>query len=176
VYLHHRVHLTSSGEDVGGNHSDSSNSGGIITHSNTLTSTSREQLDVPRYTKLLLLAAFLASHIRASGDRQLFGSGSTTRRVRGHTREKRLTLVEPRAFPVERMLAIFFNLTADWGERVPNTAELYFQICSLVRINLLDRVSAPDRLSGVKLKANIDTQFATHLAAGINFPLHDYIV
>jgi len=161
VYMHHRVRLDSSGEQEGD-------------PSSSVSSASNQHFDMPRYTKLLLLAAFLASHIRASGDRQLFGSDSTTRR-RGNTREKRLTLVEPRAFPVERMLAIFFNLTADWGERVPNTAELYFQISNLVRINLLDRVSAADRLGGVKLKANIDTQFATQLATGINFPLHDYI-
>ncbi|KAJ2762933.1 hypothetical protein IWQ56_004945, partial [Coemansia nantahalensis] len=141
-----------------------------------------DALDLPYYTKFLLVAAFLASYNPARLDAQYFsrGKGQAKRRRRGQQRaapdstggDNRQQLLGPKSFGIERMLAIFYSIIA---EPVDSSVDVQIQIASLVTLRLLSRTSAGDRLDGVKCKCNVGLESIRAIARSVRFEIDRYL-
>ncbi|KAJ3150469.1 Origin recognition complex subunit 5 [Geranomyces michiganensis] len=145
-------------------------------------------MDLPYYTKFLIIASFLASYNPPRLDVRFFAkdrSDETTRRKGGKGRTGRVQkeggkmrqqLLGPKAFPVERMLAIFYSILPD---EIDSTVDIQMQIASLTTLRLLVRVTAPDRLDGVKCKCNASCDFVKAIGRSVRFDvgqyLHDFV-
>ncbi|TPX60910.1 hypothetical protein PhCBS80983_g01469 [Powellomyces hirtus] len=145
-------------------------------------------VDLPYYTKFLVIAAFLASYNPARLDVRFFSkdrSDEVKRRKGGKGRSRGLVnegghmrqqLLGPKSFPVERMLAIFYSILPD---EIEGTTDIQMQIASLMTLRILLRVTTPDRLDGMKCKCNASYEFVQQLGKSVRFDvsqyLHDFI-
>ncbi|KAJ2805082.1 hypothetical protein H4R20_002236, partial [Coemansia guatemalensis] len=138
-----------------------------------------EGLDLPYYTKFLLIAAFLASYNPSRLDAQYFsrGKGPTKRRTKVLTQDSlggkdRQQLLGPKAFAIERMLAIFYSIIV---EPVDSSVDVQIQIASLVTLRLLTKVSAGDRLDGIKCKCNVSLETIRGISRSVRFEIDRFL-
>ncbi|KAJ2782951.1 hypothetical protein H4R18_001967 [Coemansia javaensis] len=143
-----------------------------------------DALDLPYYTKFLLIAAFLASYNPTRLDAQYFargpqqGAGGRRGRRRGPAPKdatgggSRQQLLGPRAFAIERMLAIFYSIIA---EPVDSSVDVQIQIASLITLRLLSRASAGDRLDGVKCKCNVGLETIRAISRSVRFEVDRFL-
>ncbi|CAG8526256.1 8908_t:CDS:2 [Paraglomus brasilianum] len=92
------------------------------------------RIEVPYYTKFLLIAAFLASYNPPRLDQRYFvksNEGRVTKRKRKSNKAEksngkpRQQLLGPKSFPIERMLAIFYSILP---ERIEGTVDIHMQV------------------------------------------------
>ncbi|XKL61020.1 hypothetical protein PGB90_008077 [Kerria lacca] len=95
-------------------------------------------LDLPYTTKYLLLAAYLASFIPSKYDRKFFCKKSFKKKQKkfsASTPHAEITsLVAPKSFPIDRLLAIYFAII---HEHSNVSANLLSQLTSLVELKLV---------------------------------------
>lgn len=96
--------------------------GAFLSHTRA---TGKADFDLPYYTKFLLIACYLASYNPAKFDLRYFAKGREERKKKkgGGTKKgkadnnaggkMRQQLLGPKAFPMERMLAIFYSIIDD---------------------------------------------------------------
>ncbi|KAJ2999847.1 Origin recognition complex subunit 5 [Globomyces sp. JEL0801] len=78
-----------------------------------------KRMDLPHYTKFLVMASFLASYNPARLDKRFFtrgGEGKTRVGKKGGVNngsKLRQQLLGPKSFTVERMIAIFYSIIDD---------------------------------------------------------------
>jgi origin recognition complex subunit 5 len=157
------------------------------TSSPTSTSNAHQWVDLPYYTRFLLIASYLASYNPPRFDVRYFAK-STNESVRkkkgGGTRKSgakvdklggkmRQQLLGPKAFPVERMLAIFYSIIDD--DDLEDTVDIQLQITSLTTLRLLVRTTAMDRLDGAKYKCNVNFEFVRQAARSVKFEIDKYL-
>jgi origin recognition complex subunit 5 len=96
----------------------------------------RAEFELPHYTKFLLIASYLASYNPPRFDVRYFAKASEERKKKkgGGTRKGRVDklggkmrqqLLGPKAFPVERMLAIFYSIIE---EPLEDTIDIQSQV------------------------------------------------
>ncbi|KAH7909749.1 OPT oligopeptide transporter protein-domain-containing protein [Hygrophoropsis aurantiaca] len=133
---------------------------------------------LPRMSKFILVAAFLASTNPAKSDMRMFGRGADEakkRRRKGGSPKKSKgqsavakvpqRLLGPAAFPLDRLLAILgslleendvetrpyapeYQLSGEYSEMEVGRVHVYAAISELTAMRSLHRTSAPDRLDG----------------------------
>ncbi|KAI9494954.1 origin recognition complex subunit 5 C-terminus-domain-containing protein [Zychaea mexicana] len=141
------------------------------------------EFDLPYYTKFLLLSSYLASYNPARYDVRYFSKmGETRARKKGGGTRKgkadqgggkmRPQLLGPKAFPVERMLAIFYSIIDDTLE---DSIDVQTQITSLTTLRLLVRANNMDRLDGAKFKCNVSFEFIRAVANSVRFEIDKYL-
>ncbi|KAJ1836576.1 hypothetical protein IWW55_002159 [Coemansia sp. RSA 2706] len=141
---------------------------------------SSEGLDLPYYTKFLLIAAFLASYNPTRLDAQYFSRAKapTKRRTKGAAAQNaqdakdRQQLLGPKSFGIERMLAIFYSIIV---EPVDSSVDVQIQIASLVTLRLLTKTSAGDRLDGIKCKCNVSLESIRAISQSVRFDVERYL-
>lgn len=140
-------------------------------------------VELPYYTRFLLIAAYLASYNPPRFDVRYFakttnehnkkkrggGARKTVDKTGGKMRQQ---LLGPKAFPVERMLAIFYSILDDTLE---DTIDIQLQITSLTTLRLLVRTTAMDRLDGAKYKCNVNFEFIRTVAKSVRFEVDKYL-
>jgi origin recognition complex subunit 5 len=90
-------------------------------------------IELPKLTKYLVIAAYLASYNPPRLDARFFTRGGDARKSVGkkggvhNGSKKRTQLLGPRTFPLERMLAIFFSIVND---DIKSTFDIHSQVCS----------------------------------------------
>ncbi|KAI9505323.1 hypothetical protein GGI25_003647 [Coemansia spiralis] len=138
-----------------------------------------ETLDLPYYTKFLLIAAFLASYNPARLDAQYFSrSKGPSKRRKGAKADDALggkdrqQLLGPKAFAIERMLAIFYSIIA---EPVDSSVDVQIQIASLVTLRLLTKASSGDRLDGIKCKCNVSLEAIRAISRSVKFDIDRFL-
>ena len=158
--------------------------------------------DLPHYSKLLLCAAYLASHNPARLDATFFlkASDPKKRRRRGGVRKQAGTrkvqiqrrLMGAQAFPIERLLAIFPVIataaTATTGtttitaaaatQQLGGSVDIQAQIATLTALRLLARTSsaALDPLDGVaKWKVNVGWEYIRGIARSVKLDIEDFM-
>ncbi|KAJ2373618.1 hypothetical protein IW150_003535 [Coemansia sp. RSA 2607] len=138
-------------------------------------------MELPYYTKFLLVAGFLASYNPSRLDMQYFARGrdpSAKGRKRKRQAEdalggqKRQQLVGPRAFAIERLLAIFYSIVA---EAVDSSVDVQVQIASLVTLRLFTRTSSGDRLDGVKCRCNVGLETIRAISRSVQFEVDRFL-
>lgn len=78
----------------------------------------------------------------------------------------------PKAFPLDRLIAIFFSIL---GEDLEPNAGLLTQISSLVSLNLLAKVSADDQIDVAKYKCLATVDFIKSITENLEFQLDQYL-
>ncbi|KAJ3208119.1 Origin recognition complex subunit 5 [Entophlyctis luteolus] len=140
-------------------------------------------MDLPYNTVLLLLASFIASYNPKGLDMRFFARASEKRVRKGagglrRTSTKlRQQLLGPKAFPLERMLAIFYRIKEDTRveAEMESLVDIQMQVSSLVSKGLLLRIGNAGRIDEVKCKVNIGLEMAYGLAARLRFDLGKYL-
>ncbi|KAI8647290.1 origin recognition complex subunit 5 [Parasitella parasitica] len=141
------------------------------------------EVELPYYTRFLLIAAYLASYNPPRFDVRYFAKSTNehSKKKRGGGSRKaadklggkmRQQLLGPKAFPVERMLAIFYSILDDTLE---DTVDIQLQITSLTTLRLLVRTTGMDRLDGAKYKCNVNFEFIKTVAKTVRFEVDKYL-
>ena len=143
--------------------------------SQSVSNVSRITVELPFYSKFLLIAAFLASYNPAKSDKRFFQKHhgkqrKTSSSIRAKERMNS-QLTGPKTFPLERLLAIFYNIV---DERVNPTASIYSQLSSLVNLHLLTAMGM-DMMDQPKYRCNIGLDFVRTIARPLQFDVYKYL-
>lgn len=144
----------------------------------------KAEIELPYYTKFLLIATYLASYNPPKFDVRYFAKINEERKKKkgGGTRKTgrvdklggkmRQQLLGPKVFPVERMLAIFYSII---DEQIDDTIDIQLQITSLTTLRLLVRATSVDKLDGAKYKSNVNFEFIKAVAKSVRFEIDRYL-
>ena len=145
---------------------------------------SRLSVELPFLTKFLLIAAYIASYNPVKSDKRFFMKhhGKFKKRVRqsaslaAHKRSSQL--LGPKAFPLDRMLAIFFVIVDITEEKLRcrggPSADILSQVSSLVSLNLLTHIESAG-LDTPKYKCNVGLDFIRLVSKNVRFEIHKYL-
>ncbi|KAI1888401.1 hypothetical protein AGOR_G00184770 [Albula goreensis] len=134
-----------------------------------------DHVELPYYSKFLLIAAYLASYNPARTDRRFFlkhhGKIKKTNFLKKHEKTSN-HLLGPKPFPLDRLLAIFYSVV---DSRVAPTASVFSQISSLVTLQLLSQVSHDDQLDAPKYKCTVSLDFIRAISRTVGFDIVRYL-
>lgn len=132
-------------------------------------------IELPYYSKFLLIAAYLASFNPARTDRRFFlkshGKIKKTNFLKKHEKTSN-HLLGPKPFPLDRLLAIFYSVV---DSRVAPTASIFSQISSLVTLQLLSQVGHDDQLDSPKYKCAVSLDFILAISRTVSFDVVKYL-
>ncbi|XP_017667061.1 PREDICTED: origin recognition complex subunit 5 isoform X2 [Lepidothrix coronata] len=132
-------------------------------------------VELPYYSKFLLIAAYLASYNPVRTDKRLFlkhhGKMKKTNFMKKHEKTSN-HLLGPKPFPLDRLLAILYSIV---DKRVAPTANIFSQITSLVTLQLLSMVGQNDQLEGPRYKCTVSLDFIRAVARTVNFDIIKYL-
>ncbi|XP_043353287.1 origin recognition complex subunit 5 isoform X3 [Dermochelys coriacea] len=132
-------------------------------------------VELPYYSKFLLIAAYLASYNPARTDKRFFlkhhGKIKKTNFLKKHEKTSN-HLLGPKPFPLDRLLAILYSIV---DNKVAPTANIFSQITSLVTLQLLTLVGHDDKLDGPKYKCTVSLDFIRAIARTVNFDIIKYL-
>lgn len=135
---------------------------------------SRCYLELPFYSKYLLIASYLASYNPAKSDRRFFSKRCD--KIKGSIKKKNERksnhLLGPKIFTMDRLLAIFYSIVEG---RVASSANLFMQISSLVTLHLLTQVSSDDPLELPKYKCLVSLDTIKSISRTVNFEILRYL-
>ncbi|XP_054609267.1 origin recognition complex subunit 5 [Dunckerocampus dactyliophorus] len=133
-------------------------------------------VELPYYSKFLLIAAYLASYNPARTDKRFFVKHhGKIRKAKNFLKKNEKTsnhLLGPKPFPLDRLLAIFYSVV---DSRVAPTASIFSQISSLVTLQLLTQVSHDDQLDAPKYKCAVSMDFICAISRTVNFDIVKYL-
>ncbi|XP_071485936.1 origin recognition complex subunit 5-like [Diadema antillarum] len=135
----------------------------------------RAQVELPFYSKFLLIAAYLASYNPAKSDRRFFAKHHGKIKKSAKVSKKKETsnqLLGPKAFPLDRLMAIFYSIV---DARVAPSANIFSQISSLVTLQLLSHVGHDDQLDVPKYKCTVSLDFIRSISRTVNFDIIRYL-
>lgn len=137
----------------------------------------RIHVELPFHSKFLLIASYLASYNPAKSDKRFFMKhhGSVKKRAPTKRSKEKLSsqLTGPKAFTLDRMMAIFYSIVED---DVRPSANISSQISTLVSLQFLTQVGGNDMLDCPKYKCIIGLDFVAQLAKQVQFEIHRYLV
>ncbi|XP_076184380.1 origin recognition complex subunit 5 isoform X3 [Aptenodytes patagonicus] len=132
-------------------------------------------MELPYYSKFLLIAAYLASYNPVRTDKRFFlkhhGKIRKTNFMKKHEKTSN-HLLGPKPFPLDRLLAILYSIV---DIRVAPTANIFSQITSLVTLQLLSMVGHNDQLDGPRYKCTVSLDFIRAIARTVNFDIIKYL-
>uniref|UniRef100_A0A6Q2X9B7 Origin recognition complex subunit 5 n=1 Tax=Esox lucius TaxID=8010 RepID=A0A6Q2X9B7_ESOLU len=132
-------------------------------------------VELPYYSKFLLIAAYLASYNPARTDRRFFlkhhGKIKKTNFLKKHEKTSN-HLLGPKPFALDRLLAIFYSVV---DSRVAPSASVFSQISSLVTLQLLSQVGHNDQLDAPKYKCAVSLDFILAISRTVSFDIVKYL-
>lgn len=142
------------------------------------TKTFAQSFELPYYTKYLLIAAYLASYNPSKEDKRLFMKNHGKRRKRlqevrakAKISEKLNTQLGPKAFTLDRLLAIFYAILE---HKIGLTSNLLSQIATLVELKLISGSKEID-LDSAKYKCIVGYDFISAVAQTVGFNVKKYL-
>lgn len=137
---------------------------------------SRNHVELPYYSKYLLIAAYLASYNPAKTDRRFFAkhSGKVKKRAKLIKKHERTSnhMLGPKQFPMDRLMAIFFSIVEG---KVAPTANVFMQISSLVSLTMLGQVAGDDQIDTPKYKCLVSLEFIKSVSRTVGFDVVRYL-
>ncbi|GLB40919.1 putative origin recognition complex (ORC) subunit 5 C-terminus [Lyophyllum shimeji] len=156
---------------------------------------------LPRMSKFILVAAFLASTNPAKSDLRMFGRGLDEKKRKRRSRKTMKSgqakvpqrLLGPLAFPLDRLLAILgalleendaetrlpapeYTIPGEYTDVETSRVGIYSAIMELAAMRLLHRTSPGDRIDGPpSFKCGISYDVALALARQLAIPLNDLL-
>jgi origin recognition complex subunit 5 len=149
---------------------------------------------LPLFSRLLLISAYICSYTPSRHDESLFLKQSLKKRKRGggtaKTPSKRQTknrkisgkLLGPQSFVLERLLAVFQVVRLDAGVGGPGVvssgADIYMAIATLASLRLVTKGSqGGDPLDGgTKWRVNVGWEVARSMARSVKVELEDFLL
>ncbi|XP_060574504.1 origin recognition complex subunit 5-like [Ruditapes philippinarum] len=136
----------------------------------------KSHVELPFYSKYLLIAAYLASYNPAKSDRKFFAkhSGKGSRKSQQSKKSERTSnhMLGPKPFPLDRLMAIFYSIV---DARVTPTANIFMQVTSLVSLHLLGHAVGEDQIEQPKYKCLVSLDFIKSIARTVNFDVLRYL-
>lgn len=138
---------------------------------------SKAQVELPYYSKYLLIAAYLASYNPVKSDKRFFVKlSSKTKKSKAmqkkNTERTSNHILGPKPFPLDRMMAIFYSIVEG---KVATTANIFMQVSSLVSLHLLGHASGEDQIDTPKYKCLVSLDFIRSIARTVNFDVMRYL-
>ncbi|KAG6868402.1 hypothetical protein C0993_003638 [Termitomyces sp. T159_Od127] len=156
-------------------------------------------LTLPRMSKFILVAAFLASTNPAKSDIRMFGRGLDEKKRKRRARKMTKSgptkipqrLLGPVAFPLDRLLAILgalleendvetrlpapeFTIPGEYTDMEISRVAVYSAVMELTSMRLIHRTTPGDRIDGPpSFKCGISYDVALVLAKQLSIPLND---
>ncbi|EGD77249.1 hypothetical protein PTSG_12709 [Salpingoeca rosetta] len=141
------------------------------------------KLELPYFAKVLILAAFLASHNPARSDLAIFSKrqrklskqrGRSKRKAarRADTTAKFRLPTSPSTFPLSRLFAIFYSLM---DEETDLTADVYSHVKSLLSLRLLTRTTTDDNFDSAKFKCTMAAEDVIALGRSVEIDVVSYL-
>eukprot|EP00092_Neocalanus_flemingeri_P000784 GFUD01000835.1.p1 GENE.GFUD01000835.1~~GFUD01000835.1.p1 ORF type:complete len:445 (+),score=118.05 GFUD01000835.1:59-1393(+) len=141
----------------------------------TIANVNRITIELPFYSKFILISAFLASYNPAKSDKRFFVKhhGKQRKTLTSMKSKEKLNsqLTGPKPFPLERLLAIFYNIVE---EQVNPTANIYSQVTSLVKLQLLSAIGL-DMMDQPRYRCNVSLDFVRTVAKTVQFDIYKYL-
>jgi origin recognition complex subunit 5 len=144
------------------------------------------RIELPKLTKYLVIASFLASYNPARLDSRFFTKGGEGKKKVGkkgsiyNGSKKRQQLLGPKSFPLERMLAIFYSIVNE--NDIKSTFDIHtqafhflIQISTCFSLRLIIRLTSMNQLDTVKCKSNVSFAFVKDLGSTIDFEVSKYL-
>ncbi|KAK3579067.1 hypothetical protein CHS0354_029927 [Potamilus streckersoni] len=136
----------------------------------------RCHVELPYYSKYLLIAAYLASYNPAKTDKRFFAKHSEKKSKKTLQKKKHERasnhMLGPKPFPLDRLMAIFYSIVEG---KVAPTANIFMQITSLVSLHMLAQVAGDDQIETPKYKCLISLDFIKSVARTVNFDVVKYL-
>lgn len=137
----------------------------------------RLHVELPFHSKYLLIASYLASYNPAKSDKRFFVKhhGKQRKTKAGIAAKERAVssqLTGPKAFPLDRLMAIFYSVV---DEEVAPSANIQGQIASLVTLQFLMSVGSDDCLDMPKFKCNVGLEFISQMSRQVGFEVQRYL-
>lgn len=138
---------------------------------------SRSHVELPYYSKFLLIASYLASYNPAKTDKRFFAknAGKLSKQAKQLMKKQERAsnhMLGPKPFALDRMMAIFYSIVEG---RVAPTANIFMQISSLVSLNLLGQVASDDQIDSPKYKCLVSLDFIKSVSRTVNFEVMRYL-
>ncbi|KAL8587138.1 hypothetical protein ACOMHN_026106 [Nucella lapillus] len=137
---------------------------------------SRNHVELPYYSKYLLVAAYLASYNPVVSDKRFFckKSARISKRSKLMKKYERASnhLLGPKPFPLDRMLAIFYSIVE---EKIAPSAIIFSQISSLVSLHLLGQTCSDSQIEMPRYKCLVSLDFIRSVARTISFDVMKYL-
>lgn len=138
----------------------------------------KAQVELPFYSKYLLLAAYFASYNPATTDRRFFtkkGGSKMSKRAKrsakaAQNQDKKFQ--GPKPFQLDRLMAIFYSITEGGAN---SSANILSQLSSLVTLQLLGKVSSDDQIDLPKYKCLVSFDFAASIAKQVELDMGHYL-
>ncbi|GAB6029105.1 Origin recognition complex subunit 5 [Chamberlinius hualienensis] len=135
------------------------------------------RVELPFYSKYLLIAAYLASYNPAKLDKQYFlkKHDKVTKRMKLNAMKKKSVsfhLLGPKPFPLERLIAIFCSITDDDSAL---SLPILSQISSLISLNFLQKIGNKDVFDSPKFKCLISLEVVRNIARSVEFSIDRYL-
>ena len=135
----------------------------------------KTHVELPFYSKFLLIASYLASYNPSKSDKRFFVKGGKTKKFAKTSQaseKNKLHLVGPKPFLLNRMLAIFYKIV---DEKVTPSSCISTQISSMVTLNLISQLRSEDPLDAPKYKCLVSLNFIKQIAKNVNFEIMNYL-
>lgn len=156
--------------------SESTTSGDLPQLQPQMKLTGTTKIELPFYSKFLLISAYLASYNPARTDRRFFmkhhGKQRKTQAMIKAKERSSNQLVGPKPFPLERLMAIFYSIIED---KVSPTANVFSQISTLVTLRLVTQIGGEDQLDAPKYKCAVPLDFIRGIARTVGFDIVRYL-
>ncbi|XP_046454958.1 origin recognition complex subunit 5-like [Daphnia pulex] len=139
------------------------------------------KMELPFFSKFLIIAAYLASYNPPRYDRRLFVKAKEGRKKKDKglksLKKQKLhnaaRLMGPKVFPIDRLMAIFYSIVE---ERVTPSLNIFVQISTLVSLKLITHTGSAAMFQGVpKYRCNAGYDLVRSLARTVNFELGRYL-
>lgn len=159
-----------------------------------------QYLELPYFTKFLLIAAYMASYNHRSADKKFLVKNTGKLSTRRKRKEKEVggtqtQLTGPQIFPLQRLLAIFFAIIQNESMKLSLTTLLTSQIACLTALGLLASTSPSmndqsgridsfvgktsnldvDSLSNPKYRCLVNLETAKAVAHSVDFDLLSHL-
>uniref|UniRef100_T2MJ17 Origin recognition complex subunit 5 n=1 Tax=Hydra vulgaris TaxID=6087 RepID=T2MJ17_HYDVU len=140
--------------------------------------TIKAQVELPYYSKHLLLAAFFASYNPANSDRRFFAKrcvgkmSSRAKRSVKSIKNSDKKFLGPKPFQLDRLMAIFYSIA---GEAVSPSANILSQISTLVTLKLLVKCSSDDQIDVPKYKCIVPLELAIAVGKQVEVDVLQYL-
>ncbi|KAL4226958.1 Origin recognition complex subunit 5 [Mactra antiquata] len=135
----------------------------------------RQHVELPYYSKYLLIAAYLASYNPAKSDRKFFAKHSGKNKKSAQAKKTERTsnhMLGPKPFALDRLMAIFYSIVEG---KVAPTANIFMQISSLITLHFLGHASGEDQIEQPKYKCLVSLEFIKAVARTVNFDVLRYL-
>ncbi|XP_076353496.1 origin recognition complex subunit 5 [Tachypleus tridentatus] len=135
----------------------------------------RAAVELPFYSKFLLIASYLASYNPPRTDKKFFvkNQGKVKKKnVNLRKDQPKSHILGPKPFPLDRMMAIFYSIV---DEQVPPTSMVFSQITTLVTLRLLATTSNGEELNTPKYKCLVGLDFIRNVSQTVKFDILSYL-